>query len=1175
MRIVSFGRICWLASLFSGAVFAQGTIRSVTPNNTPAYSPATSVTISGGNFAAASSVVFTPPSGLATTITPSEIQAAQITATIPANLLSASGAAQIAIQNSAGALSNPVSFAITLPVATSVIPDTAVAHSKPLTVTITGSNIVSTAVVSVTSPGGTIAIVTPSQVKGGQIVATIPAASLSSAGTARIAIQNGPGALSNTLPFTIGASVSVKPEALNDATVGAEYFASLTASGGTAPYTWSLFSGALPAGLALSSSGTIFGNPTTTGPSGFSLQVTDASGAVATTAGSITVKAAEVAVTTVAFPQGILNFEYPRQVLTASGAAPWTFAISAGSLPPGLTLTDGVISGIPTAAGTSAFTITATDSTGVTGSARASIVIRGADTDLLLLSGGVSFSLKTGATAVPEAQTVGVQSPDVSQTLTYSADVSSAPWLSVTSDGATPGSVTLSLTQAALSLSDGTSSATVTLTCTSTICAGKTQTIAAALVVSSPPEQLNVASTPLAFHAPAIGGTAQSQNLTIQNSGSGSLDITSIVCSAPWCTVGAFPESLSAGPGTPVTITVDPSKLPTGSDYRLRPNYLTSVQITSSAGSASVPVSLFVSARPYLSLSQSGDQFSMQTGSAGPGNPPGSFLVTAAGGAANWTATVQPGADWLTVATPSGTASDAQPGGVVYSINGSAATLVPGTYFGNILVDSSDASSAALNFVVVLNVTPATQPPTLALSPGALIFVTNAGAAPSTQNIAVYTNSTAPQPWQAAAIANNNGGWLSIVDKGTTSSSRPGQSAVTVDATKLTKGIYSGHMNYALGVVGIRKVDVTLVVLPAGVTLPGGRAAGNTTLLTPKADCAPSSLVLAPAGLAGNFAAPASWPTPISMTLINDCGKPVANGQVAVTFSNGDPPVALSLASAAAGLYTATWTPHNPAGQVTINARGSATGFDPVTTPVIGSVVPNAAPVLTPNGTVHPYNTVIGGALAPGTIVAIYGSNMASVTTIPGTTPLPTKVNGTTVLIGGIPAPLFYVSATQINAQIPFELDLSKQYQIILNANGALSTPQPLQLSAATPGLDAFPDGTIIALHVATGALVSAADPARPGEFIVMFLLGMGATDNPITTGNAAPTSPLNRPLSTPTLTLAGKPVPVAFAGMTPGFVGLYQINLQIPDVELDGNLVLTVSQNGDTSNSTILPVLR
>jgi uncharacterized protein (TIGR03437 family) len=1061
------------------------------------------------------------------------------------------------------------------PVATSVTPDSAVAHSKPVHVIIEGSNIVSGAVVSFTSPTGATLTVTPSQVEAARIAATIPSALLSTAGSARIAIQNGADALSNQLPFTIRPSVSVTTHALNDAAVGAPYADSLAAAGGVEPYTWSLFSGALPPGLALSSSGTISGNPATAGPSAFSVQVTDASGAIATASGSIAVKPAGLSIMTRALPAGVVHFEYPRQVLTASGgAAPYTFAIASGSLPEGLTLTDGVISGIPTAAGTSSLRIAVTDAAGSQGTAEASIVIRGAGTDLLLLSGSVSFSLMTGASAVPEARTVAVLSTGVSQILKYSTAVSAAPWLNVASDGSTPGALTLSLTPAALSLSAGTSEATVTLTCTSSLCASKTQTLAVSLTVSSPPAQLSVGSTPLSFHASSTASAAQSQSLTIQNAGSGNLDIVSIACGAPWCSAGTFLSPVTAGPGMQVAITVDPSKLPTGGDYTRKPNYRTAVEIVTSAGSASVPVILTISDKPFLSLSQSGDRFSMQAGGV-PGNPPGSFLVTAAGGTANWTATVAPGADWLTVTTPAGTASDAQPGGVVYSINSQAASLAPGTWFARIVVDSTDAGSAALNFIVVLEVTTATQPPTLSIAPGALVFVTNAGAASATQDIAVYTNSIAPQPWQASAIETDATGWLSIKDQGTTSASEPGQSAVTVDAGNLTKGVYSGHMHYALGRAGIRRVDVTLIVLPAGVPLPGARPAEGAPGLSPKAECSPASLILAPTGLAGNFAAPAAWPTPIAMTLLNDCGKPVANGQVVVTFSNGDPPLALSLASAVSGLYTATWTPRNAAEQMTINARASASGFAAVTTPVAGAVVPNAAPLLTPNGTVHPYNPVIGGPLAPGTIVAIYGSNMAAAPTIPDKIPLPTNVNGTTVLIGGVPAPLFYVSANQINAQVPFELDPSKQYQVLVNANGAFSTPQPLQLSPVTPGLAALSDGTILALHGATGALVSADAPARPGEFIVMFLLGMGATDNPVTTGDPSPLSPLARPLATPTLTLAGKPVPIAFAGLTPGLAGLYQINLQVPDVDVDGNLVLTVSQNGDTSNSTILPVLR
>ena len=212
------------AFALAGTAFGQGTINSVSPNTTPAYSVATAVTISGSNFASTSSIVFSPPNGPVTTLTASQVQAAQIAATIPANLLTTAGTAQIAIQNGSGALSNQVPFTITAPVASSVTPNSAIAHSKPVAVTITGSNIVSTAVVSFTGPTGATVTVTPSQVQAAQMAATIPAALLTTAGTAQIAIQNGPGTLSNPLPFTIGASVAVKAPALKNGAVGTVYF---------------------------------------------------------------------------------------------------------------------------------------------------------------------------------------------------------------------------------------------------------------------------------------------------------------------------------------------------------------------------------------------------------------------------------------------------------------------------------------------------------------------------------------------------------------------------------------------------------------------------------------------------------------------------------------------------------------------------------------------------------------------------------------------------------------------------------------------------------------------------------------------------------------------------------------------------------------------------------------
>ncbi len=81
----------------------------------------------------------------------------------------------------------------------------------------------------------------------------------------------------------------------------------------------------------------------------------------------------------------------------------------------------------------------------------------------------------------------------------------------------------------------------------------------------------------------------------------------------------------------------------------------------------------------------------------------------------------------------------------------------------------------------------------------------------------------------------------------------------------------------------------------------------------------------------------------------------------------------------------------------------------------------------------------VGAALGQGTILQIYGSNMGASPMVPSQVPLPTTLGGTSVIIGGIPAPLYYVSAGQIDAQLPMELTPGNNYQVIVNANGALS----------------------------------------------------------------------------------------------------------------------------------------
>ena len=94
-----------------------------------------------------------------------------------------------------------------------------------------------------------------------------------------------------------------------------------------------------------------------------------------------------------------------------------------------------------------------------------------------------------------------------------------------------------------------------------------------------------------------------------------------------------------------------------------------------------------------------------------------------------------------------------------------------------------------------------------------------------------------------------------------------------------------------------------------------------------------------------------------------------------------------------------------------------------------------------------------------------------------------------------------------------------------------------------------------------------------PGEYLVFYMSGLGATTTPVASGTASPASPLALPVTNPVLTLNGTNVPILFSGLTPGLVGLYQVNFQVPANAANGDLQLVVSQAGATSNVTILPV--
>jgi uncharacterized protein (TIGR03437 family) len=216
------------------------------------------------------------------------------------------------------------------------------------------------------------------------------------------------------------------------------------------------------------------------------------------------------------------------------------------------------------------------------------------------------------------------------------------------------------------------------------------------------------------------------------------------------------------------------------------------------------------------------------------------------------------------------------------------------------------------------------------------------------------------------------------------------------------------------------------------------------------------------------------------------------------------------------------------------------------------------------------------GAIAPGTIISISGANFAVSPLSASSLPLPTILGNTSVTFNGVAAPLFSVSASQIYAQAPFNLPAGVA-SIQVSQGSVLSAAQTVNVAAASPGIFIV-DRAISAaavLHAADYSLVTSSSPARPGEYLLIYCTGLGAVGTSVASGAMAPSVPPDSTVQPPTVSIANLSANVTFAGLAPGFVGLYQINVQAPAGLPTGNQPVQTVTFGVVSNIATIAALQ
>lgn len=794
---------------------------------------------------------------------------------------------------------------------------------------------------------------------------------------------------------------------------------------------------------------------------------------------------------------------------------------------------------------------------------------------LSLSTNNLTFSSSFDATTQPTPQTVQVTAVGNSSTSVGYTVSSDSTWLSATTASYnTPSTLTVDVNPSTLAVGPYTGHLTVTpnnsdanlyyLTITVTLTVGNTAQVTAGpplLVFSwetstSPPAAQNVElfTTGLATSFTLSTSSASSANCPSGWLAAGSTSTTTqnAIVSISVSTTGMTPGVCSG------TVTVN---YPAGSSS---PNQLP-IPVTVNVGNSALLNVTMQEGFGVITAAQGSAEITQQIGLTST-DPSAQVTDIAASASSNGSST------WLYLgqsgsSTPQSLNVIVQPG-----------SLAAGTYGGAITISSTKLPSSPLSIPVTLTVTSNT---TVAIAPTTLTFnQALGGPVPSSQSVTL-TSSAAGAMFQTNIPNSQVCSWLSVTP-GTGPASGP--VVFSVQANSLPQNSYQCPVTFSFlnSATSTITVNATLVV-GAAQSLTASPLSLQFSYQLLGSTPAAQNVTLTSTGGAVSFTASSSqsW-----LTLTPTSGSTGSSGSTTVSAAVN--PANLPSGTAAGATLPAT---------ITITAPGVLAS--PITVAVTLGITAAAAPV--PTYITNSSQPTTGyGAIAPGEIITIRGTNLGPATPASGTSftvgssgTISSTLAGVQVLFDTIPGIPIYVSATQINVVVPWEIAGRTSTNVVVAYNSVESAPIPQAVAAVAPGIytqNATGSGQAAVINYSPtaasvyngpsggtyyGTSITTA-PAPEGSEIVLYLTGGGLTNPPLTDGTLTPSTQLypldnwTQGSSVVTATVGNVPATVLYAGAAPTLINAaVQVNLLLPTGVTGSAVPVVITIDGVQTQST------